>query len=119
MFHRPAGMPDPTHGLDQDMTDLTKIGELDVHPLALGGNVFGWTADRDAAFRILDAYAAAGGDFLDTADSYSAWIDGNRGGESCPARLPTPSVVLRTRSGVSSVNCGGERAAALSVRNLV
>lgn len=64
--------------------DITmhKIGELDVFPLCLGGNVFGWTADRERSFEILDAYAGAGGDFLDTADSYSAWVEGNRGGES-------------------------------------
>jgi aryl-alcohol dehydrogenase (NADP+) len=55
---------------------------LDVHPICLGGNVFGWTADRDASFAILDAYVAAGGNFVDTADSYSSWAPGNRGGES-------------------------------------
>ncbi|WP_300267478.1 aldo/keto reductase [Microbacterium sp.] len=56
--------------------------DLDVFPLALGGNVFGWTADRDASFEILDAYVAGGGDFIDTADGYSAWVPGNSGGES-------------------------------------
>ncbi|GGQ44586.1 aryl-alcohol dehydrogenase-like predicted oxidoreductase [Actinomadura coerulea] len=61
---------------------MHKIGELDVFPLCLGGNVFGWTADRERSFEILDAYAEAGGNFLDTADSYSAWVEGNRGGES-------------------------------------
>ncbi|MEV3921954.1 aldo/keto reductase [Actinomadura coerulea] len=61
---------------------MHKIGELDVFPLCLGGNVFGWTADRERSFEILDAYAGAGGNFLDTADSYSAWVEGNRGGES-------------------------------------
>ncbi|WP_030422818.1 aldo/keto reductase [Streptomyces sp. SCSIO 75703] len=55
---------------------------LQVFPLALGGNVFGWTADRDRSFAVLDAYAAAGGNFLDSADSYSAWVEGNSGGES-------------------------------------
>ncbi|MCX5398049.1 aldo/keto reductase [Streptomyces sp. NBC_00102] len=55
---------------------------LDVFPLALGGNVFGWTADEAQSFAVLDAYAAAGGNFVDTADSYSAWVPGNRGGES-------------------------------------
>ncbi len=59
-----------------DKTDLA------VFPLCLGGNVFGWTADRDTSFAVLDAYAEAGGDFIDTADSYSAWIPGNEGGES-------------------------------------
>jgi len=56
--------------------------ELDVFPLALGGNVFGWTADEAQSFAVLDAYVAAGGDFIDTADVYSAWAPGNSGGES-------------------------------------
>jgi aryl-alcohol dehydrogenase-like predicted oxidoreductase len=66
------------------MTSLRKLGssDLEVFPLALGGNVFGWTADEQASFAVLDAYTAAGGNFLDTADSYSAWIEGNKGGES-------------------------------------
>ncbi len=53
-----------------------------VHPLCLGGNVFGWTADRDASFAVLDAYLEAGGNFVDTADVYSSWVDGHPGGES-------------------------------------
>jgi aryl-alcohol dehydrogenase (NADP+) len=59
---------------------MTRIGtsDLDVFPLALGGNVFGWTADRDASFAILDAFHAGGGNFIDTADSYSAWVPGTR-----------------------------------------
>lgn len=63
---------------------MTRIGtsDLDVFPLSLGGNVFGWTADEEASFAILDAFHAGGGNFIDTADSYSAWIDGHRGGES-------------------------------------
>ncbi|MFI9394886.1 aldo/keto reductase [Streptomyces bauhiniae] len=63
---------------------LRKLGSssLEVFPLALGGNVFGWTADRDTSFAVLDAYLAAGGNFIDTADSYSAWVEGNQGGES-------------------------------------
>lgn len=63
---------------------MTLLGrsDLDVFPLSLGGNVFGWTADRDTSFQILDAYAAGGGNFIDTADAYSAWVPGNSGGES-------------------------------------
>ncbi|MBT2483176.1 MULTISPECIES: aldo/keto reductase [unclassified Microbacterium] len=63
---------------------MTRIGnsDLDVFPLALGGNVFGWTADRDGSFAVLDAFVAGGGDFVDTADSYSSWAPGNAGGES-------------------------------------
>ncbi|MGW2298919.1 aldo/keto reductase [Streptomyces violaceorubidus] len=66
------------------MTSLRKLGssDLEVFPLALGGNVFGWTADRDHSFAVLDAYTAAGGNFVDTADVYSAWVNGNSGGES-------------------------------------
>ena len=63
---------------------MTRIGnsDLDVLPLSLGGNVFGWTADRDASFAVLDAFVDGGGDFIDTADAYSAWAPGNSGGES-------------------------------------
>ncbi|WP_159501540.1 aldo/keto reductase [Microbacterium sp. 18062] len=63
---------------------MTRIGrsDLDIFPLSLGGNVFGWTADRDASFAILDAFHAGGGNFIDTADSYSAWAPGHSGGES-------------------------------------
>jgi aryl-alcohol dehydrogenase-like predicted oxidoreductase len=56
--------------------------DLDVYPLALGGNTFGWTSDEAASFEVLDAYTAAGGNFIDTADGYSAWVPGNSGGES-------------------------------------
>lgn len=55
---------------------------LDVFPLCLGGNVFGWTANEAESFAVLDAYAAAGGNFIDTADMYSCWAPGNKGGES-------------------------------------
>lgn len=63
---------------------MTRIGtsDLSVFPLSLGGNVFGWTADRDTSFAVLDAFVAGGGDFVDTADGYSAWVPGNSGGES-------------------------------------
>ena len=56
--------------------------DLGALPLVLGGNVFGWTADRDASFAVLDAFADAGGRQVDTADVYSAWVDGHAGGES-------------------------------------
>jgi aryl-alcohol dehydrogenase (NADP+) len=63
---------------------MNRIGstDLEVFPLCLGGNVFGWTADESASFAILDAYTAAGGNFIDTADSYCEWAEGGRGGES-------------------------------------
>lgn len=51
-------------------------------PLILGGNVFGWTADRATSFAILDAFLAGGGRMVDTADVYSVWAPGNQGGES-------------------------------------
>jgi aryl-alcohol dehydrogenase-like predicted oxidoreductase len=56
--------------------------DLAVHPLCLGANVFGWTADERESFAVLDAYKAAGGNFVDTADGYSQWVPGNHGGES-------------------------------------
>ncbi|MFG1997093.1 aldo/keto reductase [Actinoplanes sp. NPDC048988] len=55
---------------------------IDVFPLSLGGNVFGWTSDKDTSFEVLDQYVAGGGNFVDTADGYSAWAPGNSGGES-------------------------------------
>ncbi len=55
---------------------------LEVAPLALGGNVFDWTADEQTSFAILDAFVDAGGTMIDTADVYSAWVPGHRGGES-------------------------------------
>ena len=63
---------------------LRRLGttELQFSPLVLGGNVFGWTADKDASFAVLDAFVAGGGVMLDTADVYSAWAPGHRGGES-------------------------------------
>lgn len=74
----------PVRALKLIMTSLRKLGssDLEVFPLSLGGNVFGWTADEAQSFAVLDAYAAAGGNFLDTADSYSSWGEGNKGGES-------------------------------------
>lgn len=61
--------------------EIGKSG-IEVAPLMLGGNVFGWTADEATSFKILDAFAAAGLDFIDTADSYSTWVTGHTGGES-------------------------------------
>jgi aryl-alcohol dehydrogenase-like predicted oxidoreductase len=56
--------------------------DLSVHPLCLGGNVFGWSADARESFEVLDAYVGAGGNFIDTADSYMWRKPGNTGGES-------------------------------------
>jgi aryl-alcohol dehydrogenase-like predicted oxidoreductase len=70
----------PSH----DSLTRTPLGDsgIEVFPLSLGGNVFGWTAGKQTSFDVLDGYVAAGGDFIDTADSYSAWVPGNHGGES-------------------------------------
>jgi len=63
---------------------MRKLGssELQVSPIMLGGNVFGWTADEATSFRILDAFVDGGFNFVDTADVYSAWAPGHSGGES-------------------------------------
>ena len=85
-FWRPGGTESET-GLTQLLYSVAAVGripntDLDVFPLCLGGNVFGWTADEQQSFDVLDAYAAAGGNFIDTADVYSAWVPGQTGGES-------------------------------------
>jgi len=92
--------------------------DLSVFPLCLGGNVFGWTSDVPQSEAVLDAYVAGGGNFVDTADAYSAWKPGNVGGESeaiigawMAARGNRADVVvatkvakLRTRPGLSAAN---------------
>jgi aryl-alcohol dehydrogenase-like predicted oxidoreductase len=66
------------------MVELRQLGrsELRVAPLCFGGNVFGWTVDEPTSFALLDRLVEAGLTFIDTADVYSAWVPGNRGGES-------------------------------------
>jgi aryl-alcohol dehydrogenase-like predicted oxidoreductase len=61
-----------------------KIGKstLETAPLAFGGNIFGWTVDEATAFKLLDAFVAEGFNLIDTADIYSTWVPGNKGGES-------------------------------------
>lgn len=78
-----------------------------VAPLMFGGNVFGWTLDEPASFQILDAFAGAGFDFIDTADVYSRFIPGNQGGESetvlgnwMKARGNRDRIVLATKAGM-------------------
>src|SRR5690554_3012748 len=56
--------------------------DLTVSRLCLGTMQFGWTADEATSFAVMDAYVEAGGNFLDTADVYTSWIRGNKGGES-------------------------------------
>jgi aryl-alcohol dehydrogenase-like predicted oxidoreductase len=67
-----------------DPMDLRELGRsgLQVSPLCLGGNVFGWTVDEALSFRLLDAWVDAGMNFVDTADTYSRWVHGHAGGES-------------------------------------
>lgn len=55
---------------------------LKISPLCLGGNVFGWTVDKETSFKLLDAFVDGGFNFIDTADAYSRWVPGNKGGES-------------------------------------
>ena len=80
---------------------------LAVSPLCLGGNTFGWTANEQESFEVLDAYVAGGGNFIDSADAYSHWIPGNSGGESetilgnwMKARGNRESVVIATKVGM-------------------
>jgi len=77
-----------------------------VSPLCLGGNVFGWTADEDGSAAVLDAYVAAGGNFVDTADGYGNWVEGNPAGMSerilgrwMAARGNRDSLVIATKVG--------------------
>lgn len=91
---------------------------LTVYPLCLGGNVFGWSAPKEQSFDILNYFFDHGGNFIDTADVYSEWADGNAGGESetiigewIQARKNRQEVVigtkvakLSTRKGLSKSN---------------
>jgi aryl-alcohol dehydrogenase-like predicted oxidoreductase len=88
------------------MTTTLGSTDLDVFPLCLGGNVFGWTADEATSFAVLDAYVEAGGNFVDTANQYSYWAPGNHGGESetilgawMTARGNRDEIVLATKVG--------------------
>ncbi|MFJ5922565.1 aldo/keto reductase [Kitasatospora sp. NPDC092948] len=93
-------------------TDTTRVAlgssDLAVSQLSLGGNVFGWTADEAQSFAVLDAYAAAGGNFIDTADTYSSWVPGNSGGESetvignwLRSRGNREQIVVATKAGMA------------------
>ena len=99
---------------------MITIAETDlvVHPLCLGGNVFGWSADKAQSEGVLDAYTKHGGNFIDTADVYSEWKEGNVGGESetiigtwAKARgnrselvIATKVAMLSNRPGLSAAN---------------
>src|SRR3954453_14653557 len=76
--------------------------DLDVFPLCLGGNGFGWTADEEASFAVLDAYVAAGGDFIDTADTYmrpNMGVSETIIGRWMGARGNRPELVIATKVG--------------------
>src|SRR5436190_6489606 len=75
----------PPNGLKRSAAmEMRPIGSsgMNVAPMALGGNVFDWTADEAASFAVLDAFVDAGGTMIDTADVYSAWAPWHKGGES-------------------------------------
>ena len=85
-----------------------KLGKsgLEVAPLAFGGNVFGWTTDEATSFALLDAFVDAGFDLIDTADVYSTWVPGHKGGESetiigkwLKSRGRREQVVIATKTG--------------------
>lgn len=89
-----------------DKRELGRSG-LHIAPLVLGGNVFGWTADKDTSFAVLDAFLDAGFNAIDTADVYSRWIPGHQGGESetvigewFKARGTRDKVVIITKVGM-------------------
>src|SRR5271155_4579333 len=80
--------------------------DLTIAPLVLGGNVFGWTADKKTSFAVLDRFAAAGLTAIDTADAYSTWVPGNEGGESetiigewMKARVNRGRIIIITKVG--------------------
>jgi aryl-alcohol dehydrogenase-like predicted oxidoreductase len=80
--------------------------DLQVYPLVLGGNTFGWTSDEPTSRAVLDEYVSGGGNFIDTADTYSAWVPGHGGGESeiilgrwMAVRGNRDSIVIATKVG--------------------
>lgn len=84
-YHRRILYIQDTHNKKEHVFVITrKLGrtDLQVFPLCLGGNVFGWTTDEQRSFAVLDAYMEGGGNFIDTADVYSTWVPGHVGGES-------------------------------------
>src|SRR5256885_1851096 len=89
---------------------------LAITPLMLGGNVFGWTADEATSFAVLDAFVAQGGNSIDTADAYSAWVPGHKGGESetvigkwLKRSGKRNSVVIGTKVGLLATRTGLKR----------
>lgn len=100
---------------------VTGSADFELFPLGLGGNTFGWTSDKETSFAVLDAFVAAGGNHVDSADSYSAWVPGHVGGESetilgewFAARGNRESVILATKVGRSPQARGLARANVLA-----
>jgi aryl-alcohol dehydrogenase-like predicted oxidoreductase len=98
--------------------------DLEVAPFCFGGNVFGWTADEKTSFALLDAFVEAGFDFIDTADAYSRWVPGHKGGESeaiigrwMKARGNRDKVIVATKVGADMGS--GRTMAASHVREAV
>src|SRR5690625_3582649 len=104
---------------------------ISIAPLVFGGNVFGWTADRQRSFELLDRFVDAGFNAIDTADVYSTWVPGNKGGESetivgewMKARGNRDRMVLITKVGMEMPDGKGlsaawvERAVEDSLRRL-
>ena len=99
------------------MPKLVKT-DLEVSNVCFGGNVFGWTADQDLSFQLIDRFKELGGNFIDTADVYSSWKEGNQGGESetiignylkktgnrDELVIATKVAMLETRKGLSGTN---------------
>src|SRR6266480_5782070 len=92
-----------------------KLGNsgLEIAPVVFGGNVFGWTADEATSFHLLDAFVAAGFNAVDTADVYSKWVAGNKGGESetiigkwLKARGGRDKLVIATKVGIEMPGIG-------------
>jgi len=95
-----------------DKRNLGNSG-LEIAPLIFGGNVLGWTADAATSFKLLDAFVAAGFDCIDTADVYSKWVPGHRGGESetiigdwLKARGNRSKVIIATKVGMEMPGIG-------------
>ncbi len=100
----------------------TRIGtsDLEIFPLSLGGNTFGWTSNEAESFAVLDAYVAGGGNFVDSADVYSSWVPGNTGGESetiignwIASRKNRDQVIVATKVGSFADAPGASRASIL------
>jgi aryl-alcohol dehydrogenase-like predicted oxidoreductase len=98
-----------------DLMEKRKLGKsaIEVVPLMFGGNVFGWTADEAMSFKLLDGFVGAGFNFIDTADVYSKWVPGHKGGESetivgnwLKARGGRDKIVLATKVGMEMPGIG-------------